>query len=87
MAFVYSSGRRYGKAVRVFQVLEGGAVRVGVASQVTVVEESVQTFENMDAFIDALGSTTGEPKRKIKRRKRRATKDAGDKRPAASKKK
>jgi hypothetical protein len=67
--FNYSSGRRYGRAPRVFQVLRDGSVRVGVATQVVIAEETVVTFENMDAFISAMGGTTAEPKRKLKRRR------------------
>lgn len=68
--FVYSSGRRYGAAPRVWQVLQDGSVRVGVCRNVTVVQETVQTFANMDEFIATLGSTTKEPTRKLRRRKK-----------------
>lgn len=68
MGFVYSGGRRFGKAPRVFQILEDGSVRIGVARNVVVFEETVRTFADINAFIAALSGTTPEPKRKLKRR-------------------
>lgn len=69
--FVYSSGRRYGKSPRVFQVLQDGRVRAAVAYNVTVAEHTVQEFADMDAFIAALGGTTPKPKKTLKRRRRK----------------
>lgn len=80
MGFVYSSGRRYGHAPRVFQVLKDGTVRVAIASSLQVVPGTTTTFENMDDFIATLGGTTKEPKRKLKRR----VKKSGDEGPATS---
>ena len=75
----YSSGRRYGRAPRVFQVLRDGSVRVGVATQVVVAEETVVTFQNMDAFISAMGGT--QPvQRKLKRRKTIGRKNSNNQR-------
>lgn len=73
--FHYSSGRRYGRAPRVYQVLSDGSVRVGVVTQVTVVESTSYTYANMDDFIAALGSTLRadkqpKPKKKVPKKKK-----------------